>query len=506
MKHRIPKSAVFAVGAICLAWGGQTLANGHCVTVAHDIDSGEKISMDPSLNFGADNSGFLASVYDALVDFDNDFNLIPRLALSWEANSDATQWTYTLRQGVKFHDGSDFDAADVVYTYKRLLDPEIGSPAAAGLGAFLEDIEVVDTHKVRFFMKKPTATAPVLLTNKWTYMVPEGATRERLQQGGVGTGAFIQESFTKGDPFNEIVRNPDYWEPGLPKAECLRFTVISEPITRAAALISGDIDIATIIDPELVGLMTKNENITTLTAPGGNPMVLNMLNDTPPFDDVRVRQALKLVVDRQAIVDGPLLGIGEPGNDNPVPPSSPVAYQTNVKVRDISKAKMLLAEAGYPDGIDVELYTGPIGVGVVNVAQAYVQMAAEAGIRVKINMMPSSGYWSEVWRKKPFSSSFWAARHPVEALSIGYRKEAKWNDTHWYRDDYDAMLDEANAAIDLDDRAMHLKRAQTLLSEEGGVIVPAFFPSIAAIRNECSGYQPHTVRYFFHFRDVGCTR
>ena len=506
MKTWIVRTTSSALAAVCLAWGNQTLADGHCVTIAHDIASGEKLSMDPSINFGLDAAGLLGSVYDALVDFDNGFNLIPRLALSWESNADATEWTYKLRQGVKFHDGSDFDAADVVHTYKRLLDPEIGSPGKAGLESILADIEVVDTHTVRFIMKQPTATAPILLKSKWAFIVPEGATREQLDGHGVGTGAFIQKTFTKGGPFWEVVRNPDYWDPGLPKAACLRFTVIAEPITRAAALISGDIDLATSMDPELVGVMSKNENVTTATAPGGSPMVLNMLVDSPPFDDARVRSAMKLVVDRQAMVDGPLMGLGEPANDTPVPPSSPVAYRKDIKQRDIPKAKALLAEAGYPDGIDVELYTGPVGVGVVNISQAYVQMAAEAGIRVQLNMMPAAGYWSDIWMKKPFYASFWSARHPVEALAAAYRSTAKWNDTHWYRDEFDQILDAANAAIDLDERAMHLKRAQQLLSDDGGAIAVGFFPVISAMRSNCSGYEPHTVRYYFHFRDIECSR
>ena len=196
MKTWIVRTTSSALAAVCLAWGNQTLADGHCVTIAHDIASGEKLSMDPSINFGLDAAGLLGSVYDALVDFDNGFNLIPRLALSWESNADATEWTYKLRQGVKFHDGSDFDAADVVHTYKRLLDPEIGSPGKAGLESILADIEVVDTHTVRFIMKQPTATAPILLKSKWAFIVPEG----RPASSWTDTGSAPGRSFRRPSP------------------------------------------------------------------------------------------------------------------------------------------------------------------------------------------------------------------------------------------------------------------------------------------------------------------
>lgn len=504
MKFGKRNNLVQAFAILCVAWASQSWAANKCVTVAHDLNSGESLSMDPALNFGLDNAGLLVNVYDALVDFDSNFELVPRLATSWEANADATEWTFQLREGVRFHDGSDFDAADVVYSYNRVLDPDIGSPGKALLDPFVASVEVVDTYTVRFNLTQPTATAPLRLRNKWTYIVPEGIAREQFEQAGIGTGPFMQESFDRGATFHELVRNPDYWEPDLPKADCLRVTVIDEPITRAAALLSGDIDVASVIDPELVGLLTKNEAVMVQTAPGGGPLVLNMLTDAPPFDDVRVRRAMKLVVDRQAIVDGPLLGIGEPGNDTPIPPSNPSAHRNDIQPRDIDQARSLLAEAGYPDGIDVELYTAPAGIGYVSTAQAYAQMAAEAGIRVKINIMPAAGYWSEVWMKKPFSSSNWGARHPVEALGVGYRSDAKWNDTRWYNDEFDSLLDKANATVDLGERAVHLKAAQQLLADDGGAIVPAFFPVVSATRSNCTGYEPHTIRFYFNFRTVEC--
>ena len=352
MRNWIRSIAFSALGALLAASSGQVLAAGECVTIAHDVASGEKLNLDPARNVVLDGAGLIVSIYDALVDFDSNFQLVPRLATSWESNADATEWTIKLREGVKFHDGTDFDAADVVYTYRRVLDPDLGSPGRALL-AFVEPegIEAVDAHTVRFTTKNPTPQLPTQLKSRFVHIVPEGATAQDMENHGVGTGPFILgKDFDKGAPFWKVARNPNYWQPGMPKAECIRFTSILEPITRAAALISGEIDIASAIDPVLVPLLENNEDVNVVKAAGGASIALSMWVDTPPFDDVRVRQALKAVVDRQAIVDGALLGLGEPGADSPIPPSSAFAYPASPPERNVAKAKQLLADAGYPDG------------------------------------------------------------------------------------------------------------------------------------------------------------
>jgi peptide/nickel transport system substrate-binding protein len=508
MNSRIRTLTLAAAGALAMAWTAPVLAAGKCVTIAHDVASGEKLNLDPARNVVLDGAGLIVTIYDALVDFDSNFQLIPRLATSWESNADATEWTFKLREGVKFHDGTDFDASDVVYTYRRILDPDLGSPGRALL-AFLEPegIEAVDAHTVRFTTKNPTPQLPTQIKSRFVHIVPEGATAEDMENHGVGTGPFIlDKDFDKGAPFWEVTRNPDYWQPDIPKAECVRFTAVLEPITRAAALISGEIDVATAVDPQLVPLLDANADVNVVKASGGASIALSMWVDTPPFDDVRVRQALKAVVDRQAIVDGALFGLGEAGADSPIPPSSPFAYLSDPPQRDVARARQLLAEAGYPDGLDVSLHVAPAAVGYMNVAQAFVQMAAEAGIKVKLNQVPAGTYWSETWLKVPFMVSGWGPRPPSAALSVAYRKEAVWNETHWFRDDYDALLDRADATLDEAERIELWKQAQKMLVEESGTVVTSFFPSIAVLRAECTGHVPHPSRFYFDFREVMCNR
>lgn len=478
-----------------------------CVNIVAQASSGERLTMDPALAVSSEDQNYHAAIYEQLVDVNADWQPVPRLATAWKSNENATEWTFTLREGVKFHDGTDFDADDVVYTYKRLLDPATGSAAAASL-AFLDPdgIATVDAHTVRFTTKTPASELPTMIGTKETFIVPAGATHDTLSQHGMGTGPFVQETFTKGAPVNTLVRNPNYWDPGLPKAKCLNLSVVTESITRMAALVAGQIDLVLTLDPLSARTVEASKTAKTLKAPGGSALSLVMWVDKAPFDDLRVRQAMKMVVDRQAISDVAWLGMGTPANDNPIPITSSLAYRTDFKQRDVEGAKRLLAEAGHPDGLSIDLYTSTVPPGALEMAEAYVAMAADAGIKVNLINAPAATYWSETWLKVPFMTAGWAARAPAEALSVAYRKNSRWPETHWYRDDYEAILDKAIATIDAGQRIELYKKAQQLLSEEGGTIIPAIFSIVAGINAACSGYQPHPSVNIVDFRFISCNR
>jgi peptide/nickel transport system substrate-binding protein len=491
--------------ASLLAAGG-AFAQENCIRVMGYESDGDKQSADPALINSTDNSYHLQSVTEPLLALDNSWEPYPVLATSWEPNEDGTVWTFHLREGVKFHDGTDFDSGDVVYTYRRLLDPEVGSAAKAVLGAFLEPdgIQAPDAHTVVFNLTKPVADFPVQQREKLMQIIPDGTTTESLKSWVVGTGPYKLERFTPGGPERILVKNPDYWQPGVPKNDCVRITVNLEPVSRMTALLAGDVDILLAVDPASLVALRDNPDVTLVRTPGATGMNLAMWVDTPPFDDLRVRQALKLVVDRQAIVDTVLLGFGEAGNDVPVPPSSPAAYRGDIIPRDVERAKALLAEAGYPDGIDLDLYLAEAYPGMLLTGQAYAEMAKDAGIRINLIRTPDESFWDDIWLKKSFITSAWGARPPALALSVAYRKGAAWNETHWARDDYDALLDKAGATIDPTERAKVIAEAQTLLAEEGGVIMPAFASVVAAMRKGCTGYTPHIQVNYINYTNIVC--
>jgi peptide/nickel transport system substrate-binding protein len=223
-----------------------------------------------------------------------------------------------------------------------------------------------------------------------------------------------------------------------------------------------------------------------------------------PFDDNKVRQALKAVVDRQAILDTALLGVGELGNDNPVPPSWPSAYTSEIKPQDIELAKQLLAEAGYADGLDIDLYTSDALPGMTQMAQLYQQMAAEAGINVNLQVTPAESYWDDIWMQRPAFLSGWSIRPPAEGLSVAYSEESSWNETQWRDPTFQALLTSGKTEIDDEKRAQYLKDAQQMLSEEGGVIIPLFIHQVAGLRSNCSGYQPHAQNFNIDYHELMC--
>lgn len=497
----LPAAALLMFGMSAPA---NAAAGDECVKIVGYEWSGEKQSMDPADMHSGDDAYHIFSVYDRLLGVDSSFEVKPELAESWESSEDGKVWTFHLRAGVKFHDGSDFDAADVVYTFQRILDPELASGGAPLLSFIKPDgIVAIDALTVEFRTEEPVVELPLLITNKFTNIVPEGAMHDDLRFNGVGTGPFMQEEFEPNAPVRILRRNDNWWG-GNVKPECVRITVIQEAIASIAAIKSGEVDVLLNVDPATIPAVQDDDNVGLVTTAASNSMTLSMWVDTPPFDDARVREALKLVVDRGAMVNTVLLGFGEVGNDNPVPLGSPFAYTTTAPKRDIGRAKQLLAEAGYADGLEIDLFTGEGLPGMVNMAQVYAQMAADAGITVNVNVTPAESYWDDVWLKYSFVNSGWSMRPPATGLTIAYTQDAKWNETHWYRDDYDETLKRASATIDADARAGLYKHAQKLLAEEGGVIIPMFIHQVAAMRKGCSGFVPHVNNQYLDFENIEC--
>jgi peptide/nickel transport system substrate-binding protein len=492
--------AVTAISGAALAAAGD-----ECVRVLGYEWSGEKQSMDPADMHSGDDAYHTFAVYNRLVDIDDNFNVMPELATEWSVSGDGLTWTFKLRDGVKFHSGKDFSSADVVYTFKRLLDEKTGSGARAVLEFLDPDgIKAPDARTVTFTTKKPVVQLPVLISNKFTNIVPDGAKAEDLRLHEDGTGPFMQEQFTPNAPVRILRKNPNYWDAGKPKAECLKITVAQEAVAAVSALKSGEVDLMLNVDPSVIPALKDDPSVSLLETAASNSMTISFWVDTKPFDNVKVREALKAVVDRQAMVDTVLLGFGEPGADNPVPVSSPASYVKEAPKQDYERAKALLAEAGYKDGLKFDLYTAEGVPGMVRMAQVYAEMAKPAGIDINVIVTPAESFWDDVWLKQSAVTSAWSMRPPGEGLAVAYTQNAKWKETHWERPDYDALLLKANTTVDEAERNKLFQQTGELLAKEGGLVLPMFVHQVLALRKGCEGYTPRAQNFNLNFEDLSC--
>jgi peptide/nickel transport system substrate-binding protein len=489
---------------------GAQQAGQNCVKIGGIESSEETLSLDPVVQPSSENAFIIDSTYNRLTDEDDSFNVKPELADSWEPNADGSQWTFHLHHGVKFTDGKDLTAADVVYTYKRLLDPATGAGGVTNQLSFLKDIAAPDPYTIVFKAGGPVAELPSLITNKAAYIIENGSTKDQLTLHGVGTGPFIPVNFTPGQQPHRFVKNPNYWEAGLPKADCLEMYVIQEPTTRNAALQSGQIDVAQSVDYATIPAIQSDPNIQLISTAASTSLMMAMQTDVAPLNDNRVRQALKKVVDRQQMVDTVLSGYGTVGDDNPVPPTSPFAWRKDVPGPDVEGAKQLLADAGFgPDNpLQLDLYIAEYLPGATNMALLFKDQAAQAGVEVNVITSPASEYWDNVADKHPFFGTGWSARPPGQALAVDYRTQPPDtpNDAHWNRADFDALLDQAATTVDPAGRADLYKRAEQLVAQEGGVVTPMFVYTVAGVRSNCTGYQPRVQIVRADFRTVSCTR
>lgn len=446
---------------------------------------------DPHFNTTTHDGRLNSAVYEQLAKFDESLQAVPQLAESWEPNADATEWTFKLRSGVTFHDGDPLTSKDVVYSYQRILDPALKSPGAGNLAALDPDgIEAVGDTTVRFKLKAGNVDFPLSTVFRQAYIIRDGSSGDDLKATANGTGPFVLDTFTPGETPTVFVKNPDYWQPGLPKVDGIELTAIPEGPSRVAALQRDQVDI--IEEPPATDYDTlKNGADTTIvTQVKGNMELIAMAIDTPPFDNPKLRLAMKYAVDRQKLLDLLVSGYGTQVNDIPIASTLQYAVQGAPRVHDAAMAKQLLSEAGYPDGLTVKLAVSDVQARFVEFATVYQQLAAEAGITIELDVRPADTYWDVVWLKEPMYVSAYIARPTDGMLALLYLSDADWNETHWRDPEWDALLAKARATLDLNERTGLYQQAQQQLIDEGGHLVPYMTNTIDATRKSITGWTP----------------
>jgi peptide/nickel transport system substrate-binding protein len=488
LKGGLAGGALLATSSLPLIGAAQTPKRGGTMRVAF---VGTPSKLDIHQMTGVEEVAIGRSVYDSLVFTDHELIARPELATSWESSPDAKVWTFHLRKGVKFHHGREMDAEDVVWSYKRILDPATASPARS-VFSNVKEIVKLDPSTVRFTLADPFAEFPVLVGGSFQARIAPRDVPD-LGKTPIGTGPFKLTDYVAGDHAT-MMRNGDYWRDGQPYLDQLRFLFLPEEASHVAGLMSGNLEMSWSPLPEVLPIYRTNKDIVIQVTPtnGYQPIVMGV--DKPPFNDPRVRRAMRLLCDRNAMNK---IVLGElnvaPSNDHPIPPSSPMYMTQNVMQQNVDEAKKLLADAGYANGMDVELMAWTGRAGLIQEALAFQDMAKKANVRISVNTVPSDVFLSKYWPgKHNFFVTNWSARTTLyELIAIAYASDAKWNESHWHSPKLDGLIGQIRSEQDEAKRKAIFADVQKMFLDDGPVIVSYHRPRVTATRSNVKGFQPH---------------
>ncbi|HWD86421.1 MAG TPA: ABC transporter substrate-binding protein [Solirubrobacteraceae bacterium] len=384
-------------------------------------------------------------------------------------NGNAALWDIRLRPGIEFTNGQTVTADDVIFSINRIINPKSPGTGAASIGYInTKGMKKMDSRTVRVPLQFANAGFIDDLGQYFNNIVPTNYN----PKSPVGTAAWKFQSFTPGQQ-SVFVKNPNYWQSGRPYADQLTIIDFADDTARVNALLANQIDIADTVPTELLPQVQSNGNALAIDNPAGGWLPITMRVDQPPFNDVRVRQAMRLIVNRPQMVEQVLSGHGDTGNDlyGRFDPS----YDTSLPQRhqDIEQAKSLLKAAGH-EGLTVTLVTGDILAGVPEESQVFAQQAKAAGVTV--NLDKSTTFYGSNYLKYTFAMDFWGPRRYLSQVAQGSLPNSPFNETHWDNAQFKKLIAEARAEVNTSKRYDLIHEAQTIEYNEGGYII-AFFPN-----------------------------
>jgi len=475
--------------------------------------SGDSVNLDAPVTNDGESNLVIKQILEGLCDYDSDFRVIPVLATEWNASEDGKVWTIKLRQGVKFHDGTDFNAAAVVYNFERMWDkahPQHKNTFAPFQSAFgykgdsvIEEIKALDNYTVQFTLNKSQATFMANLAmvsfslNSPTAIEKYG---DQIGQHPVGTGPFVFKEWKRNDSIT-LEKNPNYWDKNAPKLDKIIFRVIPDPTARLTALKAGEIDFIDSITPLEVEGAKQNKNLKVYTRKAFNTAYLAMNNDKAPFNDLRVRQAVSLAINIQGMTDSFLKG-SEPAKG--ILPPSLLGYNNELPEHEYNpgKARELLTQAGYPNGFDIELFELPIVRGYMpnpkKAAEALQADLAKVGIRVKLVTFEWATYLQKIKNGEHTLAMYgWGSDNgdPDNFLYVLLDKSnavppSAQNISMYKNEQVHELLLKGQITVDPAKRVQFYKDAQTLISRDVPMI-PLIHASVAtATGKNVMGYTP----------------
>ena len=409
---------------------------------------------------------------NCLSEMNNNDELVPELAESWEPSADAATWTIKLRKGVEFHNGKTFDADDAIASIQHHLGEDTKSPAKAILSP-IENIKKDDSHTIVVQLTGGNVGFPALLTDYHVPMMP--VVDGKLEtMSGVGTGAFSIKSFEPGVRA-EMVRNPNFWKEGAGHFDEAEVLSIIDVTARTNALVTGEVDAADRMDLKTLHLLERNKNINIKETSGSQYYAYVMMVDQAPYDDPDVRLALKYGIDREEMLAKLLYGHGYLGNDNPI--GKTYAYHAELPQRsyDLDKAKFHLKKAGVSN-LKVQIHAADAAfAGAVDAAVLYQAQLKGAGIDMNVVRVPNDGYWTNVSRVEHWTATYWNPRVTEDMMfSTAFSSDAPWNETNWDNPRFNDLLKQARVELDEAKRAEMYREMQQLCTDDNGAIIPIF--------------------------------
>ncbi len=412
---------------------------------------------------------------------------IPALAESWESTPDASKWIFKIRNGVEFHNGKTLDSNDIIYSLNHHRKEESKSPAKSML-APIKEIKADGKHAVIIETEGGYADMPALMSDYHLQIVPDGHT---AWQECMGTGPFIKKDFEPGIRFLSV-RNPNYWKDGLPHFDEVESIGMHDRATRTTALQSGEIDVMNDPDLKTVHLLKRLPGVQVIRTPSSRHFTIPMITGIEPYNNNDVRLALKYAIDREELFKKILQGYGSLGNDHPIGPIMQY-FNSDLPQRkyDPDKAKFHLKKAGL-EAHEFKLHTAEFAhSGAVDAALLIQQSAAKAGVNIKVVREPNDGYWSNVWRKKPWSMCSWSPRATEDMMfSVAYAEDAVWNDTHWKDERFNQLLRDARKELNESKRRDMYWEMQKITRDKGATVVHLFTDHVIAATSKLKFKEP----------------
>jgi len=492
-----------AVGVLPL---GATLANaantrprrGGRLRVA--VPSSKAETLDPHAASQEHDIALGRALYDRVADFGRDMKPYLTLAEEITPNGAGTVWTIRLKKNVVFHNGKHLTADDVVYSYRRILNKKLALQATADL-PFLKptDVQRVDKHTVRLHLTRPIGDLVTILAARGANIIPAGYTNFRQP---VGTGPFKLKKWLPGQS-TTFARFDQYWgDHGRPYLDELVILPVADSATRLNALLAGQVDTIVQVEPTQVGTLKSNK-MGLLNAKSGQWTPMVMALQRPPFTDVRVRQAFRLMVDREQMGTNVLLGYGSIGNDLFSPLDPLYARDLPQRKPDIDKAKFLLKQAGQSD-LAVTLYTADFAPGALSSATLFAPQASKAGATVNLNKWAADSYYSGPYEKQAFFQTEWGTRPLDSQMLQCVNRASPYNETQWLSQKFDSLTNKALSTVNPARRQALYHDAQEQLWNSGGYIIWGFPNNLDAYSPKVHGLTPHPFRNlgWYKYQDI----